>query len=63
MVISNNLRKYLERMNAQGENCSMNFTGTDVKYYRIIKKMGLTDETFVSTFYFRLNNKAKELLK
>jgi hypothetical protein len=62
MRLSNNLRKYLERMNAQGERCQ-NITKYDVRCFQVAKGLGLVSNEWVDSFSFKLSDKAKELLK
>lgn len=58
MKLSNNLKRYIERMKAQGEKCE-NITAEDVRCYKIAKKLGLISDEWVGTFHFKLK---KELL-
>ena len=61
MKISNNLRRYLERMNALGERCT-NTTAEDVRCFHVAKGLGFISEEWVDSFSFRLSDKAKALL-
>jgi hypothetical protein len=62
MKISNNLWRYLERMNKQGEHCQ-NLTNDDIRCFHVAKALGLVSNEWVDSFRFKLSDKAKELLK
>lgn len=61
MKISNNIKRYLERINNQPGYLKLNLSKADCKYYRMAEKLGLVKNE-PEVFHFSITQKGFKIL-